>query len=233
MKKALITGHASGIGNHTIRRLHSENYELIGIDLNIDKTLDKSITQIRCDLSNTKELDIIFNDINSINLAINCAGVSGIRKSISELTYNEFLFSFNSIFMPTFNAIQQEIKLMKKNNQISKIVNIASSTASMGAKNMVAYSSAKAAIINLTKVCSVEHAPKILVNSISPASIDTPMLRRKYNGKLPDFSNMYLTGTCGSTSDVYSVINMLINNDFITGQDIIIDGGYSTSFLLR
>ncbi|WP_180558390.1 SDR family NAD(P)-dependent oxidoreductase [Arsenophonus endosymbiont of Apis mellifera] len=233
MKTVIITGHASGIGNHTIRRLHSENYKLIGIDINIDKSLDKSITQISCDLCNTKELDIIFKNIKCIDIAINCAGVSGIRKSISDLTYNEFLFSFNKIFMPTFNAMQQEIKIMNKNKKISKIINIASSTASMGAKNMVAYSSAKAAIINLTKVSSVEHAPKILINSISPASIDTPMLRKKYKGKLPDFTNMYLTETCGSVSDVYSVINMFIFNDFITGQDIIIDGGYSTSFLLR
>lgn len=122
---------------------------------------------------------------------------------------------------------------MRKNDTIGKIINIASSTAGLGAKNMAAYSCAKAAIINLTKVCAVENAPGILVNSISPASIDTPMIRKKYQGGLPDYHNTYLTGHCGTVSDVFSVINMLIENDFITGQDIVIDGGYSSAFLLR
>jgi len=98
---------------------------------------------------------------------------------------------------------------------------------------MVAYSSAKAAIVNLTKVCAVENAPKILVNSISPATIDTPMIRGKYAGRLPDYGEAYLTGNCGTVSDVWAAMNFILNNNFMTGSDIVMDGGYSASFSLK
>ncbi|HGJ5858050.1 SDR family NAD(P)-dependent oxidoreductase [Arsenophonus nasoniae] len=233
MKKILITGHASGIGDHAIRQFHNQGYEVIGLDVNINKELDKSILQIACDLTDENQVTKTFGQLPHIDYAVNCAGVSGVRKPILALTSENIIDSFRSIFMPTFYAVKQEIKLMKEKESLSKIINIASSTASMGANNMAAYSCAKAAIVNLTKVCAVENAPNILVNSISPATIDTPMIRKKYHGRLPDYSKMYLTGNCGTTGDVFSVISMLIQNNFITGQDIVIDGGYSSAFLLR
>lgn len=98
---------------------------------------------------------------------------------------------------------------------------------------MIAYSSAKAAIVNLTKVCAVENAPRILINAISPATIDTPMIRRKYNEQLPDYTAAYLTESCGSTHDVWTAVKFLIDNNFMTGSDLVMDGGYSSAFALQ
>lgn len=98
-------------------------------------------------------------------------------------------------------------------------------------KNFAAYGAAKASIINITKVTAIENASNnIQINSISPANIDTPMIRKKYNGELKDYSNVYYTKNCGTVMDVYSVVKMLENNSFMTGSDIKLDGGITDLF---
>jgi NAD(P)-dependent dehydrogenase (short-subunit alcohol dehydrogenase family) len=232
-KTVLVTGHASGIGYYAAKQFHEGGFNVIGIDNTISAVLDKSIVQIRSDLSNWKEAEEAFAQIERVDYAVNCAGVAGTRKHILEITSEEIIQSYNAIFLPAFHACKLEIAKMVNNECVSKIINIASSTASVGGKNMVAYSSAKAAIVNLTKVCAIEYAPGIMVNSISPATIDTPMIRKKYSGMLPDYSKAYLTGHCGTVQDVWSAIKFLFDNNFMTGGDIIMDGGYSASFSLQ
>lgn len=232
-KYVVITGHASGIGHYAANQFHKNGFNVIGVDNCISENLDKSIRQVRCDLSNWEDAINAFKEIERIDLAINCAGVPGVRKEMTDITTKEILQSYKDIFLPAFNACKLEVMSMRKNSSVSKIINIASSTAAVGGKSMVAYSSSKAAIVNLTKVCAVENAPKILVNSISPATIDTPMIRKKYSGNLPDYSQAYLTGGCGTVQDVWSAICFLVENNFMTGSDVVMDGGYSASFSLQ
>ena len=232
--KAIVTGHASGIGFYTAKQLHHLGYEVYGIDIKVNNILPNEIKQKRCDLRSEPEANSVFSEILDFDVAVNCAGVSGVRKPLADFSHDEYQTSFNDVFSPLLNALLQEIKLAngfeKKRRQI---INIASITASYGAKNMAAYSAAKAAIVNITKVAAVEQAPHILVNSVSPASIDTPMIRAKHKGKLPDYSQSYLTGDCGRDKDVFSVIEMLLKNEFMTGQNVKVDGGYSSLFELK
>ena len=232
-KHIVVTGHASGIGLYIAQKFHEEGFNVTGIDKNNVKELDKSITQIKCDLSCWEETESVFKNIKYADYAINCAGVAGVRKSVDEISSEEILESWKTIFLPALHACKAEIKNMQRSDNISRIINIASATASVGGKNMVAYSSAKAAIVNMTKVCAVECAPHILVNSISPATIDTPMIRKKYDGNLPDYSQAYLTGGCGTVHDVWTAVKFIVENNFMTGSDLIIDGGYSASFSLK
>jgi NAD(P)-dependent dehydrogenase (short-subunit alcohol dehydrogenase family) len=234
MKKILITGSASGIGNFIARELFHKGYSIIGIDLKTDPTLPKSISQMVCDLSSTEDTLVCFSDINHIDYAVNCAGVSGVRKEIPSLIEDELLDSWQKIFISCFNSLKNEIKLIHRNNSgRGKIINIASFTASVGRKSGLAYSSAKAAVVNMTKVAAAELSPSILVNSISPATIDTPMIRTKYNNALPDYSNVYPSGTCGTPMDVFSAVEMFLKNDFLTGYDLVMDGGHSETFSLK
>lgn len=106
MKVALITGHASGIGNHTIRQLHHRGFTVTGLDFHTDETLDKSIRQIRCDLCDEAQVSVAFNQLQNLDYAINCAGISGVRKPVSELTTTDLMDSFHAIFMPAFYAVQ-------------------------------------------------------------------------------------------------------------------------------
>ncbi len=232
-KNVIITGHASGIGLYIAKKFHDSGFNVIGLDKDRTFKLDKSIMQIQCNLSHWDEVEDVFGHIEKVDYAVNCAGVSGVRKSVSDITSEEVVSSYRAIFLPALHACKAEINCMLKNDGVSKIVNIASSTAFVGGRNMLAYSSAKAAIVNLTKVCAVEYAPKILINSISPATIDTPMIRTKYSGTLPDYREAYLTGDCGTVNDVWAAVKFLIENNFMTGSDLVMDGGYSSSFSLQ
>lgn len=234
MKKILITGSASGIGNFITRELFHKGHSIIAIDLKRDHTLPESITQIICDLSSDDECLSGFGDLNHIDYAVNCAGISGVRKPIQNLSEADLYDTWRKLFISCFNSLKQEINLIKRNpSGKGKIINIGSFTAIAGRKEGLAYSSAKAAVVNLTKVAAAELSPAILVNSISPATIDTPMIRSKYNNNLPDYSNTYPSGSCGTPRDVYSAVNMFLNNDFLTGYDLVMDGGYSEIFSLR
>ncbi|MCL9781589.1 SDR family oxidoreductase [Vibrio sp. S4M6] len=229
--KIIVTGSASGIGLHTLQRLVELNHEVISVD---KTSLDNDNLQCKhycVDLLDPNDTALIFREIGDFDIAINCAGVSSTRQRFDAFELNDYMEAFNANFHPFFNAIHNEVAVSNANRaKKRKIINIASITGHYGCTNMAAYGAAKAAILNLSKVIAVEHAPNLQVNSISPATIDTPMIRNKYQGELPDYSNSYLTGDCGHVEDVFSVIQMLMENHFMTGQDIKLDGGFSAQF---
>lgn len=233
--KIIVTGHASGIGYHLANRFHDLGFSVTGVDKNLSDELNCEIEQVICDLSDEDSVARVFGGLSGYTFAVNCAGVSGVREKIVNLGKYDLINSWEEIFIPTFLSLREEIKMMNemKSDTPCKIVNIASFTAMFGCKNMLAYSAAKASIVNLTKVAAVECSPGILINSVSPATIDTPLIRKKYDGDLPDYSSTYLTGNCGSVEDVFFAVDMLLKNNFITGFDLVIDGGFSSNFEVR
>lgn len=231
-KVVLITGSSSGIGNYLLEQYVAlEKYKVIGIDrkgcINIHNGQFFTV-----DLRDEQNVLHIFAQIPHIDLAINCAGVLATRKELLEFNQSEITNNWQDNFLPTFNAMINEIKIMQ-HQQGGKIINIASILGHIGIKHAAAYSIAKSSIISMTKVAAIEYAKNnIKINSISPATIDTPMLRKKYNGTLPKYDNVYYTNDCGHMSDVYHAVTMLENNEFMTGTDIKIDGGLTDLFKL-
>lgn len=228
-KVIIVTGAASGIGRYIVDAYSKiDDYEVICIDNN-------PINNIKCesfkvDLKDENATNYIFEQIERVDLAINCAGVPSTRKQMVEFSKTEIVECWQENFIPTFNAMKNEINIMIKQGS-GKIINVASITGHIGMKNFLAYGAAKAAIINMTKVAAIEQSNNnIKINSISPATIDTPMIREKYNGVLKDYSNVYYTKNCGTVEDVFAVVKMLENNNFMTGQDIKIDGGMTDLF---
>lgn len=231
MNRVVVTGCGSGIGEYIANKYIQNGYEVIGIDINNVKE-DKVFKFIKLDLSDEEETEEVFKEIKGIDLAVNCAGVSSLRKPLLEFNSKELIKGIEDNIRPCFNALKNELKVMVKQKK-GKIINIASITGYIGMKNIAAYSDAKAGIINITKVAAFEHSKDhIRVNSISPATIDTPMIRKKYNGSLKDYSNVYYTNDCGTTNDVYTVVKMLEENNFITGSDIKLDGGLTSLFTI-
>ncbi len=225
-KVALVTGASSGIGNHITHQLLKTNYRVIAIDCNLNP-FDDSVTFFQLDLTNEDHSNKVFNEIEKIDAAINCAGVPCERKDLIEFSAIEITHEWQKNFIATFNALKNEIMIMRKHHS-GKIINLSSISAHLGMKNFSAYGASKASISAISRIAATENAAyNIQVNAISPATIDTPMIRKKYNGKKRDYSDVYHTGDCGSVSDVFSVVKMLLENDFLTGSDIKLDGGLS------
>lgn len=229
-KFILVTGAASGIGEYIAHKYASLGYEVCGVDIKEPTRLIQNLQFFKADLKNEEQTRLVFEKIKKIDFAVNCAGVSSTRKELTEFSADEIINCFEENFLPAFNAMKNEIKIMQRQNY-GKIINIASITGHIGMKNFLAYSTAKASIINMTKVAAIEQAVNnIKINSISPATIDTPLIRKKYDGKLKDYSDVYYTKNCGTMEDVYGVVKMLEDNNFMTGSDIKIDGGLTDLF---
>ncbi len=229
-KHVLITGAASGIGNYIANQyILQSDYIVFCIDINNCTNIKNSLF-FNADLRDENAVSDVFSKISRIDLAINCAGIPSTRKKLLEFSQLEIVNCWQDNFLPAFNSVKAEIAIMRQQSK-GKIINIASIAGHIGMKNFLAYSTAKAAIINMTKVAAIENNDKnIRVNSISPATIDTPMILKKYDGKLKNYDGIYYTEGCGQVEDIYHVVKMLEANNFMTGNDIKVDGGLTELF---
>src|SRR5690606_10345715 len=142
----------------------------------------------------------------------------------------DWLKSFNDNFFGTVLCSKEAVKLMEKKGG-AKIINTASIMGIdyMGRTGIMAYSAAKAAVINFTKTLAKLVAPKILVNCVSPGRTFTP-----YYGTLDDemkekLKNMALVKRFIKVSEIADIFIFIAKNDSLTGTNIIADLGTSVN----
>jgi NAD(P)-dependent dehydrogenase (short-subunit alcohol dehydrogenase family) len=134
-----------------------------------------------------------------------------------------------------FLAAGQAVPLMRRSGG-GAIVNVASAQATATQRNVVAYTASKGAIVAMTRAMAVDHAPDgIRVNSVSPGSVDTPMLRaaaRDVSAGDPDaviaqWGSLHPLGRVGAPAEIADVILFLASplSSFVTGADLRADGG--------
>jgi NAD(P)-dependent dehydrogenase (short-subunit alcohol dehydrogenase family) len=134
-----------------------------------------------------------------------------------------------------FLAAGQAVPLMRRSGG-GAIVNVASAQATATQRNVVAYTASKGAIVAMTRAMAVDHAPDgIRVNSVSPGSVDTPMLRaaaRDVSAEDPDsviaqWGSLHPLGRVGAPAEIADVILFLASplSSFVTGADLRADGG--------
>jgi NAD(P)-dependent dehydrogenase (short-subunit alcohol dehydrogenase family) len=116
------------------------------------------------------------------------------------------------------------------------IVNVASVQAAASQRNVVAYTASKGAIVAMTRAMAVDYAAELIrVNSVSPGSVDTPMLRaaaRDLSPGDPDsviaqWGAQHPIGRVGSPAEIADTILFLVSplSSFVTGADLRVDGG--------
>ena len=116
---------------------------------------------------------------------------------------------------------------MVKQGQGGKIVNVASTSGYLGRASAIAYTSAKAGVLNLTRSLAVQLAPyNIRVNSVSPNRVGSPVGKDEFD---PTRKVDNLKGRPGQPMEVARVVLFLVSDDaeFVIGHDVKIDGGYS------
>lgn len=237
----LITGAASDIGNAIAKKL-SKEHNLILNDIRRD---DLIVTERKCgnlknyilwpfDFNNIFELgedlkDFLITNKIFIDSFIHLAGIFRPfqARSIDLKSAKEI---FNVSFFSSVEIIK--ILLKKKVNQsnLRSIIFISSISSKFGAKGFNIYSASKGALDSLMKSLAVELAPQVRVNSILPGGIRTKSTEHLYRDPtlLEKMSKDYLLGF-GKTEDIANLIDFIISEKarWITGQQIIIDGGKS------
>jgi NAD(P)-dependent dehydrogenase (short-subunit alcohol dehydrogenase family) len=187
-KVAVVTGGARGIGAATARRFAQHNYAVAILDvLDEGQTLCDELNAagadalfFHCDVSNEAEVKGRVAQIQAqygrIDVLVNNAGVV-LVKPLDEIAWEEYQKVVNTNLGGTFLLCKYVLPIMKQQGS-GAIVNMASVSGHVGQIDHALYGATKGAILALTRTLAWEVAPyHIRVNSVSPGSVDTPMLR--------------------------------------------------------
>ena len=236
LKTVVITGAAKGIGSSCAKVFldAGANVALLDID-SITSSADPKSFSIICDVSDEEQVNTAMNNINyhfgSIDYLINNVGIQRYG-SVTETTSSEWDLVMNINLRSFFLCSKYAIPHMLRRNT-GVVVNISSVQAFVSQQNVSAYTTAKTAILGLTRSIAVDYAPKIRCIAVCPGTIDTPMLRDAIalsadpTSVLNECIDMHLTKRIGTPEEVAELIKYLCDDksSFITGQAFRIDGG--------
>lgn len=236
-KIILITGSSSGIGAATARLAKEYGATPILHGKTESNELKKLATELNCeyifcDVSDKVAVDKAVTDIlqkvKKIDILVNSAGIAP-RATFLESTDESWLDIFKVNVLGTVHFCQVVFPIMKENGY-GRVVNIVSIRANINTSGRAAYSASKAAIVNLTSVLAKEFAPNIAVNAVSPGYTETP-IAKNWDAEVWKQVNTALLGRIGQPNEIAEAILFLASDraSFITGQTIIVDGGYSIS----
>ena len=163
---------------------------------------------------------------NKIDILINNAGISQIKEftQITDEDWNNMInVNLNSVFYMTQEVIPNMI-----HNKKGCIINMSSIWGQIGASCESHYSVSKAGIDAMTKSLAKELGPSnIRVNSIAPGIIDTEMNKHLSLEELEYIKEEIPLQRIGKVNDIEKCVEWLIEDDYITGQIISINGGWS------
>ena len=231
MKKALVTGGAGGIGEAISRRLAKDGY-FVYINYSRSKEKAEKIAleingqAVQFDISDTDAVKKAIEDIGTLDLLVNNAGISEIElfTSISQKSADSIL---NVNLKGTMNCARAVLKDMI-NRKSGNIINISSMWGQCGASCEVDYSASKAGIIGFTKALAKEVAPSgIRVNCIAPGFIMTEMNRRFSEDDLELIREEIPLGIFGEPRHIADAAAFLASDksEYITGQVLAVNGG--------
>jgi len=245
-KIALVTGGGSGIGKEVCKVLAKQGAHVIVVDLNADSakgTVDEitangnTAEALTLDVTNQGAVTTSFEKLKSLDLLVNCAGIShiGSATSTNEADF-EKVFQVN--VKGVYNCLQAGVNVMKKSGGGS-IVNISSIAAKVGLSDRFAYSMSKGAVHAMTMSVAKDYIKdNIRCNSVSPGRVHTPFvdgfLKKNYPGQEAEmFEKLSKTqpiGRMGLPIEVAHQVLYLCSEEaaFITGSDFSIDGGFIT-----
>ncbi|MEV4400119.1 SDR family oxidoreductase [Nonomuraea sp. NPDC049607] len=247
-KTVLITGGASGMGFATAQRLLGEGAYVVitGRDqvrldtaaARLTDALPESgsgrVLAVRADVASPADLDLLMRRIETwrggLDAVFANAGV-GVFKPSAEITEAEFDHTVGVNFKGVFFTIQKALPLMGDGSAI--VIN-ASWTLYRGLSVASVYSASKAAVHNLARTLGADLAPRgIRVNSVSPGYIDTEMYRdaNPDPGSEARNSAEVPLGALGHADNVAAAVAFLASDEaaYITGQDLVVDGGLVAS----
>lgn len=163
-------------------------------------------------------------------ILINSAGIN-VRKNLVEFTLEEFRSVLDASLISTFLMCRAFVPGMKGTGY-GRILNMSSIMSHVSIAGRTAYSSAKAALLGLTRALALELAADgITVNGISPGPIGTDMNLALMNN--PEVSSRFLAnvpvGRWGKVEEIGALACYLCSDaaGFVTGTDILIDGGWT------
>ncbi|HZZ08409.1 MAG TPA: SDR family NAD(P)-dependent oxidoreductase [Candidatus Binataceae bacterium] len=248
-KIALITGGGSGIGRASALMFAAEGAKVSVVDRAEEsaRTVAAEITKgggeaiaIRADVSKAVDTERMVAEtvghFGRLDVLYNNAGI-GFARRTHLLTEEEWDRTIDVDLKGVFLGCKYALPELMKHGGV--ILSTASVAGLEGFRQMAAYCAAKAGVILLTKSLAMDYAEHgIRVNCICPGSIETPLYESGFENLTPEkraraqqmFAAMHLLGRTGGPDEIARVALFLCSQDasFITGQAVVVDGGYTT-----
>ncbi|WP_312573840.1 SDR family NAD(P)-dependent oxidoreductase [Staphylococcus saprophyticus] len=244
-KTVIITGGCSGIGENLALSFHKEGARVLILDTNEDKgeileEKHKKIFFYKIDLKNNIQCENIIKDIKrvyeNIDILINNAGIEN-DEALHDISYSNFDHVMKTNLYSMFNISKYVLQVMMKQKK-GCIVNLCSVGGILAWPKIPIYNISKGGVLQLTKSLALEYAKYgIRVNCVSPGLIMTPLNEesfQKQEGTFEEVVNRKTKevplGILGSPKDISEAILFLASEKkarYITGSNLVIDGGYS------
>ena len=229
-KKAIVFGGTSGIGLSATQMLSDKGAHVIALSRNTDKlkNVPKNVTTKKMNVLDRDALEKFFQEVGEYDILINSAtgGARAVGPFLS-MDLDGYKASFDKLWGYT-NVVRYGTKFLKDNGNI---VLVSGSPARKCRPGQIAISSVGGAVEAFARGIAPEIAPK-RINIVSPGIIDTPMSPlqgKEREDYYKNTTNNNLIPRAGTPNEVATGIIFAIENEFITGTTIDIDGGWLIS----
>jgi len=242
-RNAVITGAGKGLGKTFALALAQAGVNLALVGRNVDALRGVAETArqhgviaetFTADVSREKDVleleKAVTNKFPKIHILINNAGIN-VRKNVTDFTYEEWTSVINTNLVGAFLMCRSFIPRMRGEGY-GRIINLTSIMSHISLPGRSAYSASKAGLLGFTKAVALEVASEgITVNGISPGPIATemntpilqnPELNQQFISRLP-------VGRWGKVEEIGALLLYICSPEagFLTGTDILIDGGWT------
>ncbi|MEM7093056.1 MAG: SDR family oxidoreductase [Actinomycetota bacterium] len=246
-KRAFITAGGAGMGRATALLMHELGAEVFTCDIDASglATLPDGITTWECDVTDSGQLDAIFDEIlpGGLDILVNNAGVGGPTKPVEDITDDEWRHCMAVCIDAQFFCARRAVPVFKA-QQSGVMINMVSAAGIMGFPNRSPYVAAKYAVSGFTESMAMELGPdNIRVNGIVPGNVNGDRMERVINdhaaadGLDPEVvRHMYAIGTsmqCYVDPEEISQLIVFLCSDWakhVSGQIIGVDGNTETLY---
>ena len=247
-KAALVTGAATGIGRSAVLALARAGYD-VAVNYSSSEAAARETAQqaeklgvktlvIRCDVADEPGvramLESVKNKFGRLDVLVNNAGTTASwkPKDLETLSLDEWDRVFAVNVRGLFQVTRAAVPMLKE--AMGCVVNTASIVGLRPGPKPLPYAASKAAVVNLTKTLAWNLGPEIRVNAVAPGWMEGDWMKRMLKDKYEDLMGKRAKATplkrVVTADDVAQTMMSLIqSNRFVTGEVIVIDGGFTAS----
>lgn len=245
-KTAIVTGGGAGIGRGLVMHFAGLGWRVAAIDIDGEALAELAVLlpkdrflPLVCDAGNEATVRGAFAEIavwtDAVHLLVNNAGIANPNCGpLEDLTLESWQRWIDASLTAAFLCTREALPLLRAVAPAS-VVHIASTRALQSEPDSYAYAASKGGLCALTHAMAVGLGPDIRVNAVLPGWIETGAWQKAAKRRESDYSEadkiQHPVGRIGVVEDIAATVEWLAGAGFVTGQQIVVDGGMTRKMI--